>query len=412
MKIKLLPSQYKLVSDYTTPYIAMVCGYGTGKTFGACAKTLDLARRNIGYDMAFFQPTNNLTRQITVPKLSEFLEMHGIPYTLRLSVDPSFTIHFAEGDTKVRLLSGENWQRIVGYEISSAIVDEVDTIDHATAKLMFEKIIARMRVGNVRQLAFTSTPEGYKFLHEMFVENADEETKLIQASTYENIKNVGERYINNLLKKYPPNLCQAYIHGQFVNLKTGNVYDNFNRDVHHVNKTIQDFQNKILHIGVDFNVNKTCGIVHVVDNGIVYAIDEITSQKNTEALIQSIKARYPKHTVYIYPDSSGKAEKTNASQTDIVLLQKHFQVFYNNKNPFVTDRINSYNAMLRNGENAVRYYVNTNKCPVLTKSLEQQAWDKNGNPDKMHDQDHPVDAAGYFIWFRFPLKRPGLISVK
>ena len=62
------------------------------------------------------------------------------------------------------------------------------------------------------------------------------------------------------------------------------------------------------------------------------------------------------------------------------------------------------------GDKPVRrlYRVNTDKCPVLVECLEKQAYDKNGEPDKSGDLDHPNDAAGYFVAYRFPVKSRGI----
>jgi hypothetical protein len=40
---------------------------------------------------------------------------------------------------------------------------------------------------------------------------------------------------------------------------------------------------------------------------------------------------------------------------------------------------------------------------VTTEALEQQVWDKNGEPDKTSGFDHPNDANGYFIVKRWPI---------
>ena len=50
------------------------------------------------------------------------------------------------------------------------------------------------------------------------------------------------------------------------------------------------------------------------------------------------------------------------------------------------------------------YLVNVEKCPTLAVSLEQQVYDKNGEPDKSAGLDHIVDATGYFIHKRFPIR--------
>jgi len=227
--------------------------------------------------------------------------------------------------------------------------------------------------------------------------------------------------------------------GKFTNLLTGNVYENFDRSRNSTHRNLQDFDQfndkgellelAPLHIGIDFNVGKCCGIVHVIEETVdsdfkpmtkfdlkfskptttrthrsAYAVGEITGERNTEALIKAINKQYPGRKITVYPDSSGKSEKTNASDTDIKLLKKHFTTRYNSKNPPVRDRINSMNAMFRNGEGKIRYYVNINQCPVYVEALETQGYDKDGKPDKMHDQDHPVDAAGYLIFKQFPVR--------
>jgi hypothetical protein len=50
-----------------------------------------------------------------------------------------------------------------------------------------------------------------------------------------------------------------------------------------------------------------------------------------------------------------------------------------------------------------RYRVNPEKCPNLVESLEKQAYNKNGEPDKSTGLDHILDAAGYMVVYRYPL---------
>jgi hypothetical protein len=45
-------------------------------------------------------------------------------------------------------------------------------------------------------------------------------------------------------------------------------------------------------------------------------------------------------------------------------------------------------------------------------SLEQQAYDKNGEPDKTNGWDHVVDAEGYMIHARFPVQRVNFSRTK
>ncbi|MCS5948225.1 hypothetical protein LNP05_14995 [Klebsiella pneumoniae subsp. pneumoniae] len=76
-------------------------------------------------------------------------------------------------------------------------------------------------------------------------------------------------------------------------------------------------------------------------------------------------------------------KSNNASKTDIEQLrQAGFNVIVDDANPPVKDRINSMNAMFCNGNGDRRYKVNVARCPVYADCLEQQVWDKNGEPDK------------------------------
>ena len=51
------------------------------------------------------------------------------------------------------------------------------------------------------------------------------------------------------------------------------------------------------------------------------------------------------------------------------------------------------NMMFRKG-----YKINRHKCPAYAQSMEQQAYDSNGVPDKKSGFDHIADAGGYYIF--------------
>ena len=51
-----------------------------------------------------------------------------------------------------------------------------------------------------------------------------------------------------------------------------------------------------------------------------------------------------------------------------------------------------------------RYLVNVDQCPKYTQCLERQIYTDKGEPDKKAGYDHLVDAPGYFIAKRYPIK--------
>lgn len=416
----LLPHQAEFVNYFDNRYVALVAGYGSGKTYAFCAKGILLASLNPGHRGAMLEPTNAMAADVLIPDLTAMIEDLGIPYSYKQSPYPSFKLYFDGGVSEILIRSAENYKRLAGLNLAWWGVDECDTIARGVAKKMWYMLVSRLRDGKApcRQGYTTSTPEGFSFLHEYFVTDQEDRARLnkdpldrhiLHASTYDN-PHLDDDFIPDLLEQYPPNLIQGYLLGKFTNLLTGNVYDQFTRAQNGTDKTIADFDDgewlKDVHIGVDFNVGKTCGICHIIDDdGNPWAIDEITTQKNTDTLIASIKKKFPKRKVYVYPDASGRSEHTNASATDVKLLSNHFTVKAPRKNPPVRDRVNSMNAVFCNGDGEVRYRVNTRLCPKYTTALETQGYTDQGKPDKAHDQDHPPDASGYFIHNKFPIKR-------
>src|SRR5690606_25416095 len=97
-------------------------------------------------------------------------------------------------------------------------------------------------------------------------------------------------------------------------------------------------------------------------------------------------SRYDKEgrKITVYPDASGKAGRTNASESDIQIIRSAgYAVDCPNANPPVRDRVNSINGLLAHD----RLHVNSDKCPNLTDALESQGYDKKGEPEKF--DSHP-----------------------
>jgi hypothetical protein len=224
---------------------------------------------------------------------------------------------------------------------------------------------------------------------------------MIQAPSYSN-PYLPADYIPSLKAIYSPQLVEAYVEGQFVNLTSGSVYKAYDRDLHKSTEGIREKED--LFIGQDFNVGNMASVIYVRRPSGWHAVKAITKVFDTPELIKIIKERYPDHKIYIYPDASGKSRKTvDASTSDITLLQEAgFSVLVNRSNPAVKDRINSVNKAFTDG----KLWVNSVTCPEVAASLEQQAYDKNGVPDKSTGHDHLNDAAGYAIVYEMPVRKP------
>ena len=395
------PGQLAFAADKQTQILGISAGYGAGKTRALCARAITLAAANQGFIGCVMEPTGPLIRDIWINDFDDFLDAYGIPYTFRASPLPEYVLHLPGGDTKLLCRSFENWSRIIGLNLAWVLADEIDTVTPAIATKAFPKILGRLRSGNVRSFVAASTPEGFRWMWNTFgSEEASARTdrKLIKMRTADN-PHLPPDFIERLKENYDPSLLKAYLDGEFVNLNTGQVYDRFDRAKHVT--TIKDADDQPLRIGIDFNVGNMNAVVAIrVQNKLLF-IDEIVKAHDTDALAREIRRRYPHRKIYVYPDASGAARSTNASQTDIQILESYGMSNQSPKaNPPVRDRVAAVQALLENGKGEVRMQID-GRCKKLIECLELQSYSEKGEPDKEAGYDHMNDAAGYLIWREF-----------
>nr|ADV36428.1 phage terminase large subunit [Edwardsiella phage eiAU] len=412
-RIKTLPHQRGLINDTTTKILGLCSGFGGGKTWSAARKAVQLAILNPGCDGIITEPTIPLLVKIMYPELEKALNEAGIKWKFNKQ-DKIYHCRIAGQMTRIICDSMENYTRLIGVNAAWCVCDEFDTTKPDIAMEAYRKLLGRLRTGNVRQMVIVSTPEGFRAMYQIFISEADDQKRLIKARTTDN-HYLPQDYIDTLRAQYPPELIEAYLNGEFVNLTGGAVYRNFSRTLNNCDTVAED--DDTLMIGMDFNVGQMAGAVYVqrIADGVeeMHLVDEFCGLLDTDAMIDAIKERYPDHhargLIEIFPDSSGKNRKTtNANTSDIAMLEDAgFTVSYNSVNPAVRDRVNDVNGMILNGKGQRRLKVNVARCPKATEALEQQIWDpKTGAPDKTSGVDHMADAIGYPIAFCHPIVRP------
>jgi len=395
-----------------TKYRAFVGGFGSSKTFSGCLDLLIFAGKHPKTKQGYFAPTYTDIRDIFFPTIAEAAELMG------------FSVDIKTGNKEINLFRGRVWYgtiicrsmdnpgSIVGFKIARALVDEIDTLPRDKANNAWNKIIARLRLkidGVQNGVSVTTTPEGFMFVYEKFAENPTDSYSMVQASTYENQEYLPDDYISSLLETYPDELVSAYIGGQFVNLKSGTVYNAYHRLIHRTPHTIQE--KEPLYIGMDFNVTNMSAVTYVQRGKQWHAVDELKGIYDTPAMIKSLKERYLEHSIRIYPDASGGSRKSvDASISDISLLENAgFLIYAHASNPLVKDRVIATNNAFSKG----LLFINDDKCPEYARCMEQLAYDANGEPDKKSNLDHLPDAGTYPIAFEMPVTKPATrIKVK
>jgi hypothetical protein len=414
--------QFDLIHS-TARYPAMVAGFGAGKTESLVKRALRLKFAYPENDIAYYLPTYDLVNTIAFPRFEDALAAYGMvegeDFKTVKSQTPMIRIY---GGGKIIFRTMDRPGRIVGYEVADSLVDELDTLKEKDAADVWRRILSRNRQkkadGTDNTVAVGTTPEGFRFVYDRWKKNPpSDQYVIIKASTYSNARNLPDNYIPDLIADYPDNLIMAYLEGEFVNLTSGSVYPNYDRkDNASVEKVLPG---EPLHIGMDFNVGKMAAVVfvqrqHQQPLGICpHAVAEIMGVLDTPAMIKAIKARFPNHAIFIYPDASGDSRKSqNASTSDLALLrQAGFNVLNNPANPAVKDRVLSMNIMLA-GCSRGKLFVNEIACPLFAEALEKQAYNDKGEPDKTTGLDHPNDAGGYFICYRYPVLDGRVVKAK
>jgi len=383
-------------------HTGIVGGYQSGKSTAAAVKAITHLLRFPQVPIAYYLPTYRLFDDMLIPKLDNLFSEINISYSHQKQTSKIITPY---GEIWMR--SMDNPDSIVSYSVGYSIVDEVDVVHPNIRDGAMKRIASRnsFKKSVANQIDFVSTPEGFAYMYNFFEKNNNENKLLLRLKTNDNENNLADGYIQGLREQYTEEQLKAYLNGEFVNLTSGTVYYKFDRKVNHINKIVGE--NDTLHIGMDFNVGNMSAVIHIVENKPI-AVAELVKVFDTEQMCSILKKKYPTNHIIVYPDASGSQRNTATTKTDIsIIKQAGFSVRAKDSNPPVNDRIKNMNRMFCNGKNETGYMVNTHCCPEYTEALERMAYDKNGNPDKTSGFDHITDAAGYFIYYEYPLRSSG-----
>ena len=394
-----LPAQREYLEDTEHRILGLVAGFGSGKTYALCLKTIMLALDNVGFVGLVAEPTYPLVRDVFCRSFDEVLDQFDIDYEFRVSPQPEYKLKFGNGVTTVLCRSMENWQRIRGQNLAFCLADEIDTSPAETAQKASEMMLARMRTGNVNQLAVASTPEGFKWCYRTFVEEAAEDKRLIRAKTSQN-PYLPADFVPSLERNYPPNLIQAYLNGEFVNLASCAVYPDFCRQAHYTDAL--PTERDTIYVGIDVNVGNSV-TQHLIRKGDEFHFFDEAIYRDTQEMAVGLARMYPQHfklgQLVLIPDAASKQRSTAAAQeSDLGILKKYgHKVMVQQSNPLIQDRINAVNVLI--GRNQVKV-SNANKH--LIRTLEQLAYDEKSKPTKggigMDDLSHASDAMGYALY--------------
>jgi hypothetical protein len=309
--------------------------------------------------------------------------------------------------SKVLFRSADNPARLKGPNLAWVGIDEGALI----SRTAWEVAISRIRHPSARRLSafITTTPEGFNWLFDEFVQKKRRGYEVIYARTDEN-RYLPEEYVRDLAAAYDPMLVRQYLMGEFVNPSAGRVYQPFDRSVHV--KSGIDYDPRLpLALAIDFNVNPLHAAAIQLSGGAALVVDEIVlPSSNTYELCQEARARYGAAPITAYPDPTGRARKTAGlpgASSDFAILMSHgLEVLARSSSPAVKDRINAVNRRLMDSSGRAGLYV-SDRCREVIRSFEQTCYKPGSSVvDKSAGVEHMTDAIGYFIEYEYPIRPP------
>ena len=218
----------------------------------------------------------------------------------------------------------------------------------------------------------------------------------------DNLENIDEEYIS-LLNSLDEKQRKRFLLGEFNDDSDGSAYYAFNRDVN-VTDFDSSYQSGQVRIGMDFNVMPMTAVIGYRVNDKFYIWDEMFLE-NSDTFKMCDQLKTKKYIGTVYPDSTGSNRKTSGKSDHVILKEAGF-IIQSTRNPFVTDRVNNINRLLRDGKIIIHP-----RCKKLINDLEKVTW-KNDELDQKTDKmlTHITDALGYLCWALDPIKTPPLKS--
>lgn len=424
-RVGLNPAQSALV-EASAPFVLMVAGKGSGKTFALFAKMLHLIKKNPGISGLFVMPTNGMLEDVAIPTYSALLESYQIPhYWKKPSGRSNLYVHMWGVWTEIRFRSAEVPARLEGPEYAWLLMDEAGQISDEA----FSKAMSRVRAkgtGLLQKVA-VGTPEGMSgpfYEHAEGDYNAESQPLLIRARTMDNRHLVPspEQYIKENFGYLPTWTRDQYVNGLFVP-PTGRVYSHFDPRRHEA-ELARPTQDERLVMMCDFNIGRMVwpiGRIVVVRGGErleicgeVHGVDKDTFDQAEEAAhvwgdLLGMSARQAANLVQPYVDAAGKARSRTGASDHQALRHAGFRPpKFKPGNPRVKDRVSSLQKLLHDKlpDGSPRFLVDPQKAPETCKAIKNQAYNKAGDPDKSKGEDAVTDGIGYLTHIVWPSHRP------
>ena len=405
------------------PYVFLIGGFGAGKSMTDVMLCLFLyscyVRSPEPITIGILGVTIKLLKQTVLADLERAFDAAGIPYR-----DNSQAGTLTVGQITFVYLAMQDPDDIYAFNFHAAICDEIDEVPSDRVKKIVTAIQERCRAmipasvnGHMRArepfIFFSTTAQGLGgtyMLTEEFKKNKVP-FAIIRARTADN-PYLAPGQLKLLRKLYTPEEAEAFLEGKFVNLSTGRVYAEFNPSKHvympfpvqpgirHVSEEghISFEGGDVIYVGQDFNSGYNAAVILIERAGVIHVITGHHWDYVGQGAVK-LRELYPNNRIVLIPDANGKEIMAGFTEE---FEEQNIEIFWNNVNPSVTERITGVNKAFRMGKLVIHQPATTNEAmDRVIMCLQTRDFDDNGKPRKgkgPNAVDHWGDALEYGVW--------------
>lgn len=404
-------------------HVAMLCGVGAGKTTtlaGYSFRKMKEGAKTVPRDMPQGIICANTYSQLidsTMRNLfKEWREM-GLQFTPneipigKGPIDMKVAIDGKWVTVLCRSLS--HYEALAGLEVGWAGVDELFSASAEAVSVLNARVRGKWQHNQTMYCSTLDEPDS--FMHKMFVENFDpERMTVIYAPTRANLYNLPPGYIDDLLAMYDERMARRMIDAEWVTLSTGQIYHQFNREIHETEEAEMDPYLPIYWTH-DFNIGDgkpMSSCLCQMKKGVspdgatrreLHVFDEvILDTADTNDAVVELNERYDianKEEWIIAGDAAGKAADSRSKTSDYGILRDagFTNQIVPSSNPSIRSRHNNVNRLLKSAKGDVRMKIHP-RCRTLMKGLETVTTKPGGQYiEKETYHQHVTTALGYLV---------------
>jgi hypothetical protein len=421
-------------------------GWGSGKTYGAARKFLELHLYNQCPGLIIAPTYADIFRVCVKELVKACAEWHVY---CEVSPRPTSQHPYAHmiiggylgedgenvGGHVVYLISGDAPDRITGFEVGHCWIDEAARVRTSRKDPRHDtptQARGRLRHPDAKriQLILSTTPEGTaNWIQRDFFEKKSANRAVYIGSSRKN-KFLPEGYVEDHLEDCSEEMIKQYLDGEAVDFATNIAHRGFIDlpEISGGNLRSANFHQGITYIGCDFNVSPAtavaCQVIRAdqeLNRGPIVGlqiIDELYIEDfaTVDAMVREMDAKgwagknvtHNSRRVIFCPDKSAKNRSMTGDTQFEVLMKTALELKWKaegdveGRNPAVNDRIHLVSTYILNGKGERRLFVDP-RCKRLREELTSTGRKRSGAYDEGPDKDrgHILDALGYTVWHVF-----------